>query len=68
MDEMFITCILDIVDPKRELSPTLVIKLVAEKFASTNKQSVPCDECSHWVAMCEHQAEYGSHDCKVLRR
>jgi len=39
MDEMFITCILDIVDPKRELSPQEVVKLVEEKFTSTNTLS-----------------------------
>ena len=39
MDEMFITCILDIVDPKRELSPLQVIKLMEEKFTSHNTGS-----------------------------
>ena len=51
MDEMFITCILDIVDPKRELSPQAVIKLVEEKFTSTNTGSPklpPCNWCDGW--------------------
>jgi len=43
-------------------------RLAEEKFTGTNRQSPPCCECSHWVTMCEHQVEYGSHDCKVLRR
>ena len=44
------------------------LEATVEKFTSTNKQSTPCDDCSHWVTMCEHHIEYGSHDCKVLRR
>ena len=45
---------------------TLKAAVLAQQ--TTNKQSTPCDECSHWVTMCEHQVKYGSHDCKVLRR
>lgn len=46
MDEMFITCILDIVDLKRELSPQAVIQLVEEKFTSTNRPITSSAKCS----------------------
>ncbi len=35
----------EIVDPQDKLSGEAIIKLVEEKFTSTNKQCVPCPVC-----------------------
>ena len=58
MDEMFITCILDIVDPKRELSPEAVIKLVEDRFTPNGPNSKPACSCC--------QAMDGERRLKVL--
>jgi len=45
-DDVFVHKIIEIVDPKFALSAPEVIKLVEEKFTSTNSTMVPC---SHWM-------------------
>jgi hypothetical protein len=45
MDEMFIECILDIVDPRREMSPEAVVKLIEDVFKTTDNhkgENCPC--------------------------
>ncbi len=49
MDEMFITCILDIVDPNRELSPIEIVDSIKEKFIPDNKnEHKQCAWCNDY--------------------
>ena len=69
MDEMFITCILDIVDPNRELSSQAVIKLVKEKFTSTNnaRDEIPpsCIKCTIRSGVDNCAVQRGSYECRT---
>lgn len=51
-DDVFVNKIIDIVDPKRELSAPDLVKLVEEKFTSTKKVISPCCAYCRDVEIC----------------